>query len=107
MDDSELKTNSRLNFLYQNIVPVCFYAPLRYQDENALINESVDCLELIKKIRGTEEFCSFLQFQFIPQNFPNFAHLTELIQAFASDDLKSIKKEIKLLFRQFNKTQIK
>ena len=105
-DSSELKTSRRVNFFYQSIIPACFYAPLSYQDENALINESVGCLEAIKRIRGKEEFCSFLQLQYIPQNFPNFAHLNELIQAFASDDIKSIKNELKLLFHQFKKVEI-
>ena len=115
---------SFIEFMYKNIVPACFYAPLKpldpsFMDQsgldpNQLVAESVSCLKTILTARGGQEVVSFLQNQFFTQHFPAFAAspaCNELLQCLMTastspaHDLKSLREVFKTRFVSFHSNQ--
>lgn len=92
-------------FIYKSIVPACFIAPLRQNDDSQMLNECLLCLKAVLQCRGNDEFTAFLQTQLFPQHFPNYSNPNGLIQALISNDIKITKNALKEFFLQFKSKQ--
>ncbi|RWS27432.1 Exportin-T-like protein [Leptotrombidium deliense] len=104
---SSFKENQFLvEFMYKTVIPACFYAQLRQQDENQMTNECINCLRSIQQIRGNEEFCSYIQLQLLPQHFPNFSRSADLLHALVNNDNKLLKNTFKTFIQQFKKHEL-
>lgn len=86
-------------FIYKTIMPACFYGPVRQTDgdPSQLISECLACLKSIQRVRGNEEFCTYLQNHFFTEHFPTYQNRNELIQSFANNEAKTLKNR----FREF------
>lgn len=82
-----------VEFLYQNVVPACFYGVSRVidGDVNQVLNESIGCLNAIQTVRGDQEFVSYLQSQFFVKHFISFGRKEELVQALVANDTAATK----------------
>ncbi|RWS07338.1 Exportin-T-like protein [Dinothrombium tinctorium] len=107
--ENGIRTNGNsqafIEFIYKTIVPACFYAQLRQQDENQMTNECINCLKTIQNTRGSEEFCTYIQFQFFPQHFPTFSRISDFMQALISDNNKLLKNSFKTFIQEFKKNE--
>lgn len=95
-----------VEFCYKNIVPACFFAPLKQVDGdvNSMLNEVVMCLKAIQSFRGDDEFLTFLQQQYLNLHFPTFTGSNEMVQSFlASDSNRSLKEVFRKFIHQFKK----
>lgn len=95
-----------VEFSYKNILPACFFAPLKQVDGdvNSMLNECVTCLKAIQTYRGDDEFLTFLQQQFLNLHFPTFTGANEMIQSFlATDSNRGLKEVFRKFIIQFKK----
>jgi exportin-T len=101
-----VSSNAFAEFIYKSIIPACFVAPIRHNEDMQLVNECIICLKTVESMRGTQEFCTYLQRQLFPQHFPNYSNTNELIQALIDSDLKITKRAFKLFCQQFKQNEI-
>ena len=102
----QISESAFVEFAYKNILPACFYAPLKQVDGdvNSMLNDCVMCLKAIQGYRGNDEFLTFLQSQFLNLHFPTFTSANEMIQSFlASDSNRSLKEVFRKFILQFKK----
>ena len=97
----KIGSNSFLEFIYKSIIPACFVAPIRHNEDMQLVNECIICLKTIESTRGTQEFSTFLTNQFFPQHFPNYSNSSELVEALIQNDMKITKRALKIFCQQF------
>ena len=94
-------SNEFAEFIYKSIIPACFVAPIRHNDDMQLVNECIACLKAVQSNRGTQELSTFLSNQFFPQHFPNYLNSSELVDALMGTDVKITKRALKLFCQQF------
>ena len=101
--DKQLKigSNEFAEFIYKSIIPACFVAPIRHNEDMQLVNECILCLKTVQSTRGAPELAQFLSTQFFPQHFPNYSNSSELIEALIGNDLKTTKRALKIFCQQF------
>lgn len=82
-----------VDFLYNNVLPACFYGVSRVTDGdvNQVINESIACLKAIQSVRGSDEFVRYLQNQFFVKHFVNYQQKDALIAALLSNNQSAAK----------------
>ena len=82
-----------VDFLYQNVLPACFYGVARVTDGdgNQVMNESIACLKAIQTVRGSEEFVRYLHSEFFVKHFSSFQRKEELVQALLANDTAAAK----------------
>ncbi|XP_054160885.1 exportin-T-like [Oppia nitens] len=94
-------SNEFAEFIYKSIIPACFVAPIRHNEDSQLVNECITCLKAIQTTRGTQELSTYLSSQFFPQHFPNYSNCCELIQTLMNNDVKTTKRLFKIFCQQF------
>lgn len=99
-------SNEFAEFIYKSVVPACFLAPIRHNDDTQLVNECIACLKAVQSTRGTPELSTFLSNQFFAQHFPNYPNSSELVEALVGSDLKTTKRALKLFCQQFKQNEI-
>lgn len=93
-----------IEFLYTQVVPACFLAPLKttfdLNDAQAILalHESVTCLQSIYKMRG-EELITYLQSEYLPKIDMSQELIKEYCQALRSD-AKFFRNYSKLFFQR-------
>lgn len=94
-----------VDFLYQNVLPACFYGIARVTDGdvNQVISESVSCLKTIQMARGNEEFLTFLQNDFFVKHMRSFERKEELVQALLANDTGRAKSAMAAVFHKSGK----
>jgi len=95
-----------VQFIYKSIIPACFVAPIRHNEDSQLVNECIICLKTIQSTRGTQELSTYLSSQFFPQHFPNYCNSAQLIQTLIDNDLKATKRALKIFCQQFKQNEI-
>lgn len=94
-----------VEFVYKQIVPACFLAPLRDTFDlndaqtTMALSESALCLRAILEKRGDEELITFLQSQYLPTLKLNLQQSQEFCMALRSDQ-KLFKSYYKMFFQQ-------
>lgn len=94
-----------IEFIYKSVVPACFFALIKPSegDITQLISESISCLKSVQRIRGNDEFCSFLQTRLFPEHFPAYAHVNEMVVHFTGNETKALRGQFKLFVQQYRK----
>jgi len=101
-----VSSNEFAEFIYKSIIPACFVAPIRHNEDTQLVNECIICLKTVQSTRGTQELTQYLSSQLFPQHFPNYSNANEFIQALIDSDLKTTKRAFKTFCQQFKQNEI-